>query len=104
MNYVFVPDPKKESAKSYALGRAGMAQREASQLMNAVQGLISQLDCAVSGAPSGMDRALIGWCQQALSELSAAQTDLRYAEKEISALEPGDWVPEEVVRREEGWT
>ena len=97
MNGVFVEDPKKKSAQSYALRQTQATLEKVSWLQDTVRSLVSLLDYTAGGAPSGLGEMLTGCCQRALSELSAAQSSLSHAAGEIRALEPGEWVPAEVA-------
>lgn len=95
MNEVFVEDPQKKSAKDYALRQTRFILEKVSRLQGEMRDLLSLLDYAVGG------KMPAECCQRVISELSAAQSSLSHAVGEISALEPGEWVPEEVAKR--GW-
>lgn len=51
-----------------ALGRTRAEEQSVSRLLNAVRRQRSRPECAMGGAPSGIDRVLTGCCRQALSE------------------------------------
>ena len=95
MNGVFVEDPQKKSARNYALEQTRFILEKVSRLQGEMRNLLGLLDYAVGG------KMPVECCQRVISELSAAQSSLRYAVEEISALEPGEWVPEEAVKG--GW-
>ena len=95
MNVVFVEDSKKKHARNYALGQTQFTLEKVSQLQEELRNLLGLLDYAVGG------KMPVKCCQRVISELSAAQSSLSHAVGEISALEPGEWVPEEVA--EGGW-
>ena len=96
MPYIVARDRQKEAAQNSALSRIESARRDVESLLRDVQRLISQLDYAVGGAPSGIDRTLIGQCRRAESELSSALRQLNTAAGRVGALDPIDakWVPE----------
>lgn len=97
MRSVYVVDPQKQDAKSRTLSRISVEEQSVFQLLSKVRELISRLDYAVGGAPSGIDRMLTEHCRRALSELGGAQECLRSAAGEVSSLDPGEWVPKEAA-------
>lgn len=87
MAYVYIEDPQKQAAKGHALSQTQMAEQGVSQLLNEVRRLISQLDYALGGAPSGLDRMLIDQCRSAENDLFAAQGHLSGAAGTIISLD-----------------
>lgn len=97
VTYAYVEDPKKQAAKGRALNQTQMAEQGISQLLSEVRSLISHLDYALGGAPSGLDRMLIGQCQSAESDLLSAQGQLSAAAGAISSLDTCEQVSAETV-------
>lgn len=80
-------DPKKQRAKSRLISSIRGRMQEVEPLGGEVTRLISALNNAVGGIPSGEDARLVGDCQRALERVNAARSQLSSALSGAMALD-----------------
>lgn len=85
--WVWVEDPEKVRARARLISVIQQNINAIKPLQGEIDRLISACDAAVGGAPSGVDRRLIGDCQQAKGGVAAALQQLYAALDSASALD-----------------
>ena len=91
---VYKIDSEKQAGQNHAHREVITAEQAVYMLLDKVRGLVSQLNYAVGGTPSGIDQVLIGQCRLVDNYLDLARKQLYIAQDEIDKLEPGEWVEE----------
>lgn len=85
--WVWVEDPEKVRARAGLISSLQQTIASVRPLQGNIGGLISACSAAVGGAPSGIDRRLIGDCQQAQGGVAAALQQLSAALEGARALD-----------------
>lgn len=95
---MWVVDESKKQARDALIQAIEQVSAGCVPLENEVHGMISALDAAVGGAPSGMDQQMIGDCQRAIQSVSDARKQLSDALELAWSMNIRTWVDEYDIR------
>ena len=92
---MWIKNNDKERIKSYLKSDIESNITNITDLSNHIHGLISAIDRATAGTPSGKGRDMIDEYQKVLSELSTALQDLYACRNCVEQLDTREWVDDE---------
>ena len=97
---MWVKNNDKERVKSYLKSDVGSNITNVTDFRNRIHDLISAIDRATAGTPSGMEREMIDGCKKAVSHLSDALQNLNVCQNCIDQINTMEWVDDEQDRRD----
>lgn len=92
---MWIKNNDKERTKSYLKSDIESNITNITYLRNHIRVLISAVDRATAGTPSGKERDIIDDCQNALSELDTALKNLYACRHCIEKLDTREWIDDE---------
>lgn len=92
---MWVKNNDKERVKTYLKNDISSNITNVTDFCNRIHDLISAIDRATAGTPSGTEREMIGGCKKAVSYLSDALQNLNICQNYIDQIITLEWVDDE---------